>query len=242
MTEHLGLARALARRFRGRGSEVEDLEQVAYLGLVKAARGHDPTRGALAPYATATILGELKRHFRDGGWMVRPPRAVQELQLEIRRLADEHVQRDGSPPSDADVAHELGRDLADIREARAAVGCYTPESIDARVGPDERPLAERLPADDDGTFERIDDLASLRPLRRLLRGADRALLHMRFVEDRTQQDIADELGISQMQVSRRLGRVIATLQLAAGTPGGTSRRSPAPPTSATTATPSTHAA
>lgn len=227
--EHLGLARTLARRFRGRGPEPEDLEQVAYLGLVKAVRGFDADRGSLAAYATATILGELKRHFRDGGWMVRPPRPVQELQLAIRHAVDEHIQRCGAPPGDAELARTVGQDIRDVREARAAVGCFAPQSIDESPGPDARPMSEDLPADDDGAFDRVEELASLTPLGSRLDDADRALLRMRFFEERTQQDIADVLGISQMQVSRRLSRVLASLRLAAGTPATAPRRGTAPP-------------
>ncbi|MGC5627558.1 sigma-70 family RNA polymerase sigma factor [Georgenia sp. Z1344] len=244
MLEHLGLARALARRFRGRGPEPEDLEQVAYLGLVKAVRGFDAGRGSLAAYATATILGELKRHFRDGGWMVRPPRPVQELQIEIRGVVDEHLQRHASPPSDAELARSLGHDVHAVREARAAVGCFAPQSIDAAPGPGTRPIGEDLPAADDGAFERVEELASLAPLRGRLTGSDRVLLRMRFVEEHTQQEIADVLGVSQMQVSRRLGRVLATLRLAAGTPAAASRRGTAAPspTGTTATTPRTRAA
>lgn len=212
VTAHLGLARSLARRFRGRGPETEDLEQVACLGLVKAVRSFDAGRGSLPAYATATILGELKRYFRDGGWMVRPPRHVQELQGQVRHAVEEHLQRYGSPPSDSELAERLNEDLADVREARGAVGCYAPRSIDVGIGADARPLREELPAEDDGAFERVDELASLASLRRTLSDADRALLRMRFFEERTQQHIADELGISQMQVSRRLTKLLTHLR------------------------------
>lgn len=211
VTEHLSMARSLANRFAGRGPERDDLYQVAYLGLVKAARRYDPDKGSFASFAAPTVLGELKRHFRDRGWMVRPPRWVQELQVEIRRITEDRLQAHSDPPSDEELARLLDTDVGRIREARGARGCFAPRSIDTAPSEAARPLAESL-AVEDRSFELAEDLASLGPACRRLDEADRRLLCLRFVEDRTQQDIADELGISQMQVSRRLRQIFDRLR------------------------------
>lgn len=205
------MARAIAHRFTGRGPERDDLLQVAYLGLVKAAQRYDPSQGGFSSFAAPTVRGELKRHFRDRGWMVRPPRWIQELQVEIRTVTDTHVQEFGDPPSDQLVADTLATPIARIREARGARGCYTPRSFDAPAQDSGRSIGETITVTEDG-YELVDDLASLSPACHELDSADRELLRMRFFEERTQQDIADELGISQMQVSRRLSRLLAHLR------------------------------
>lgn len=210
---HLGLARALASRFASRGPERDDLYQVAYLGLVKAVRRFDVSKGVpFVAFATPTILGELKRHFRDKGWMVRPPRWVQELQAQIRQTVDDLMQSRTVPPSDAELAELLDTKVARIREARGARGCYAPRSIDAPSGTTGISMGETLSVDSDA-YALIDDLVSLGPACQELSEEDRRLLGLRFVEDRTQQAIAQELGISQMQVSRRLQRILDQLRM-----------------------------
>lgn len=209
VSRHLGLARGLAHRFAGRGPEQDDLEQVAYLGLVKAVRRYEPGKGAFTAYATPTILGELKRYFRDRGWMVRPPRWIQELQAEIR--VETVARPDSRDVSDLDLARRLKTDRSRVREARAASGCYSPRSIDAPSPGSTRPMAETLTVDGD-EFKLVEELASLAPACRMLSEEDRELLRLRFFEDLTQQEIADRVGISQMQVSRRLKRVLDTLR------------------------------
>lgn len=200
--EHLSLASALARRFGGRGVDADDLEQVARLALVKAARRYDPEHGPFPPFATATIQGELKRHFRDRAWMVRPPRRVQEVQALI---AGEQLPELTTANLDATAAR-LGVTPEELRDAAAARGCFRPDSMDD-VSHGRRELVHE---DDDLEF--IDEwLTVARPLRELERES-RELLHWRFVEGLTQQAIADRLGISQMQVSRRLAKVLASLR------------------------------
>lgn len=211
ITDHLGLARALAARFAGRGPEQDDLIQVAYLGLVQAAQRYDPERGTFASFATPTIVGEVKRHFRDRGWMVRPPRWIQELQIQAREVVDDHLQSESAPPDDATIADELHTTTGRVREARNARGCFDAKSFDTPVRATGRPLSETL-ASDDVDFHRVDDLITLRPAYRDLSASDRDLLKKRFVDDRTQADIADSLGISQMQVSRRLKGLMVTLR------------------------------
>lgn len=200
--EHLSLATALARRFGNRGVDPEDLEQVARLALVKAAKRYDPDHGPFPPFATATIQGELKRHFRDRAWMVRPPRRVQEVQALI---AGEQLP-EITTANLAEVAARLGVSADDLRDAAAARGCFHPDSMDD-VSHGRRELVHE---DDDLEF--VDDwLTVARPLRELERES-RELLHWRFVDEMTQQAIADRLGISQMQVSRRLSKVLTSLR------------------------------
>ncbi len=204
--DHLALASRLARTYRGRGVEADDLEQVARLALVKAADGYDAERGSFAPFAAATIRGELKRHFRDKAWGVRPPRRLQELQARI------HAEHSGEITAGnvERIAGELGADVHDVREAAAARGCYSPASIDAaqEAGHDMGRTDER--------FDRVDEWVTFTGLCKDLTDDERQLLVWRFVDERTQQEIADLVGISQMQVSRRLKQLLDRLRAAAG--------------------------
>lgn len=204
--DHLSLATRLARRFRGRGVDLDDLEQVARLGLVKAAAGFDADRGAFAAFATATISGELKKHFRDRAWVVRPPRRLQDLQA---RISAEQA-TDVSSGDVASLASRLGVDEHEVTEAAAARGCFTPDSLDSAldVGQERGALDERL--------ELVDEWVTFCHLCEDLGHDDRELLQWRFVDDLTQQQIADRLGISQMQVSRRLSSLLQRLRDAAG--------------------------
>lgn len=211
--DHLALARAMAGRYAGRGVDRDDLTQVAYLGLVKAARRYDPERGGFAAFAAPTVTGELKRHFRDAGWMVRPPRWIQELQVEIRELIDQSLQESGAMLDDRGIAARLKIEVGRVREARGARGCFAPHSLDAPTLGVERPPHESL-ADLEDAFECLADRASLGAACRRLCAEDQLLLRLRFVDERSQQSIADELGFSQMQVSRRLKRILAELRSA----------------------------
>lgn len=200
--EHLTLASALARRLMGRGVDADDLEQVARLALVKAAHRHEPAKGPFPPFATATINGELKRYFRDGAWMVRPPRRVQEIQA---RFMSEQLPDVTSANLD-DLADRLGVQTQDLKEAASARGCFHPDSLDVGT------RASHAFSSEDQNLEFVLDWAMVvQPLRDLDRAA-RQLLTWRFVDELTQQAIADRLGISQMQVSRRLSRVLASLR------------------------------
>lgn len=204
--DHLPLAARLARSYRGRGVDADDLEQVARLALVKAAAGFDEDRGAFAAFATATIRGELKRHFRDRAWGVRPPRRVQELQA---RLGAEHDGTDITTAQITDLSQRLGVSADDLTEAAAARGCYSPDSIDAALD------AGHEMGGIDARLELVEDWVTFARICRDLPHQDRQLLQWRFVDDLTQQDIADRLGISQMQVSRRIAALLARLRSAA---------------------------
>jgi len=199
--EHLGLATALARRFSGRGVDMDDLEQVARLALVKAARRYDPSQGPFPPFATATIQGELKRHFRDRAWMVRPPRRLQEIQAMI--VAEQLPEVTAANATE--LAERLGVEPQELKDAAAARGCFHTDPMD-----DLRTRREFAQTDDN--LDMVVEWTTVSgPLRELDRPA-RQLLHWRFVDGLTQQVIADRLGISQMQVSRRISKVLDTLR------------------------------
>jgi RNA polymerase sigma-B factor len=206
------LARRLAARYRGDWEPVEDLEQVASLGLVKALDRFDPSRGvAFASYAVPTILGELKRHFRDRGWSVRFPRDLQERIGRVDRGIAELSARLGRTPSVNEVAAKLEIDPEEVLEAmeagqaRHAISLDVPSQTDDGEGD---PLKERLGRSDPG-FDTVEYGAAIEKVLDSLAKRDRVVLHLRFVEDMTQTEIAQRVGISQMHVSRVLR---ATLQ------------------------------
>jgi RNA polymerase sigma-B factor len=191
--------------------ELEELEQVANLALVKAAHGFDAGRGAFAPYAAATIRGDIKKFFRDHAWSVRPPRRIQELQAAITAATDAT-----SNPQDVDaLADDLDVEPEDVAEALSARGCFQSESTDRLVGDSGLTIGDTLPCTDTD-LELVDEWVTFCRLCGELSPDERALLRMRFVEDLTQQQIADRLGISQMQVSRRLRAVLEGMRKSAG--------------------------
>ncbi|WP_165570538.1 sigma-70 family RNA polymerase sigma factor [Aeromicrobium sp. IC_218] len=201
---HLRLAAALARRYRGRGVDEEDLFQVASLALVTAARRYDETRGDFASFATATVLGELKKHFRDLGWTVRPPRRIQTLQATIA-ATDARAWDDAGTGRATELAARLGQPVADVLEALQARGCFHPDSLDASEG-------EPVLGSVDDRFDRVDEWVSVTHLCRELDDDDRTLLRMRFFEDLNQREIARQLGHNPMWVSRRLAALLDRLR------------------------------
>ncbi|MDP3894210.1 sigma-70 family RNA polymerase sigma factor [Nocardioides sp.] len=209
------VARSIASRYRGRGIADEDLEQVAYTALVRAAQKFDAGQEKdFLSYAVPSIRGELRRHFRDHGWTVRPPRRVQELQTQV--LAERAIS-DGSPnsvPSNAEIAERLEVPEEDVAEALRAEGCFTPTSLDRPLGEGSpEMLGDVLPdVTGDQDLEAAEARVALRPVVRKLRSRDRRILQLRFFEDRTQQEIADEIGVTQMQVSRLLSRILRDLR------------------------------
>ena len=211
--DYLDLAEALAARFEARGRERADLNQVAYLGLVKAARGFDQAKGDSFPaYAAPTITGELKRYLRDRSWMVRPPRHVQDLRSLLFRAEPELAQALGRNPTVSELACHLGVDEAEVREAISASNSLHPDSLDAGdPHSDAPPIAEVL-ACPDVPFDRLEDLACLREAMLELDADDRELLYRRYFCEETQVQLGERLGMSQMQVSRRLARVLVALQ------------------------------
>ncbi|WP_240720981.1 sigma-70 family RNA polymerase sigma factor [Pseudarthrobacter sp. NamE2] len=210
---YLDLAEALAGRFEARGRERADLNQVAYLGLVKAARGFDQTKGESFPaYAAPTITGELKRYLRDRTWVVRPPRHIQDLRTRLFRAEPELTQALGRNPSVEELAGELGTDPAEVQEAISASSSMHPDSLDAVNPHSDAPSIGEVLACPETPLERLEDLACLREAMQDLDEADRELLYRRYFCEETQVQLGQRLGMSQMQVSRRLARVLVELQ------------------------------
>ena len=208
---YLSLATHLAGRYAGRGADREDLVQVASFALVKAIRGFDHEKGEFVPFATVTILGEIKKFFRDQCWGVRPPRRIQQLQADIAAATERRLQSEARTPDDSDLAVELDADVSDIREAQAARSCFSPSSLDQPTRVGGRPLGETLTTEE-SAYDFIEEWVSVAPLCQQLDEAERELLRLRFVEDKTQQEIAAIIGVSQMQVSRRLSKLLETLR------------------------------
>lgn len=214
--DHLGTARSLAWRYRDKGENFEDLVQVAYLGLVKAARGYRPGEGhSFAAYAVPTVTGELRRHFRDKGWDVRPPRRLQELRVRIRDAEERLGQNLGRMTTAAELAKELQVSVEDIEQTRSASAGYSAVSLDAPVGGDTTGmvLGDLLPADDpDDGPETVLDAMAVQPLLAALPPRDQLILAMRYFRGCTQQQIADEIGVTQMQVSRLIRQALDCLR------------------------------
>ena len=211
VAQHLGIAVHLARRFTGRGEPFDDLVQVASLALVGAVDRFDPDRGVeFSTFATRTILGELKRHFRDKGWFVRAPRRVQELYLNVKDAASSLDQELGRSPTIPEIAARVGAGEDDVIEALEAGRGYRAGSLDA-VGPDGDTLADRVGRPDPG-FSEAEDRTLLAPALARLPRRERAIVEWRFVDGLTQLEIAERLGISQMHVSRLLAKVLAQLR------------------------------
>jgi RNA polymerase sigma-B factor len=215
--EHsLPLAERLARRFHGMGEPPADLRQVAALGLMKAIDGFDPEYGTdFGGYATPTIVGELKRYFRDKGWGVHVPRRLQELRIEINRVRDTLGQQLGRSPTPADVAARLGVDEDQVLEALVASSAYRPVSLFAPLGGDEEAgtLADLL-GEPDRAIDGVEFRQAIKPLIERLPVRERRILSMRFYGNQTQAQIAADLGISQMHVSRLLSRTLAGMRTA----------------------------
>ena len=207
-----GVARSMAGRYRNRGIDLEDLEQVALLGLTKAAHRFDPRAGHdFLSYAVPTIRGELRRHFRDAGWMVRPPRRVQDLQSRISRAQEDLESTLGRSPRPSEVATHLGVEIDEVVEALTADGCFTPTSLDGPVGDGSSSLGDLLGFEDRSVVA-AEARIVLEPLVATLPSRDQRILRMRFVDEATQQEIAEAVGLTQAQVSRVLTRILASLR------------------------------
>ena len=209
------VAREVAGRYRGRGLSADDLEQVAYVGLCKAVRNYDAGKATdFLSYAVPTIRGELQQWFRDAGWVVRPPRSVQELQARVTAAQDEFAHTLGRPASPDEIAASLEVALAAVQDALAANGCFIPTSLDRPFdnGSDEdRHLADRL-GDADPGYARAEARVALKPLMSGLTRRERRMLEMRFFHGATQAEIGAEIGVTQMQVSRLLSALLARLR------------------------------
>ena len=209
---YLDLCSTMAGRYEGRGIEHDDLVQVARLALVKAIRRYEPGHApSFAAYAVPTISGELKRWFRDRGWVVRPPRRLQELRADVQSVRERLEQELGATPSDADLAEATGASVNDIREAASAATGFRPLSLDCGPSDDDRPGLSAFLACPDGEMEMADDRVCLAEALVELDDDERELLLLRYVDGLTQREIGEARGVSQMQVSRTLRRITVRL-------------------------------
>ncbi len=213
----LPLAHRLAGRYRNSGEPMDDLKQVATLGLINSVDRYDPDAGPFVRYAVPNILGELKRHFRDKGWTMRVPRSLQERTLLVSRTVDRLYTRLGRSPSPRDVAKEAGLELEEVLEAMDVSSAYSPAPLDAPMAggeEGERTIADTL-GEEDHRFELVELGNSVAPAFRALPEREQEILKLRFVDDLTQAEIADRVGISQMHVSRLIRRSLTRLSAAA---------------------------
>lgn len=214
VTMNLPLVEHLARRFRDRGENHEDLVQVGTVGLIKAVDRFDSSRGVqFSTYATPTIVGEIKRHFRDRGWAIRVPRRLQELRISLSRATSELSQQTGRSPTVAELAEHLGITQEEVLEGMQSAQAYATSSLDAGTsdGDDSISLGATIGSEDQ-SFEDVENRESLKPLLATLPVRERQILFLRFFDNKTQSEIAEELGISQMHVSRLLARTLAQLR------------------------------
>ncbi|CAM5517262.1 RNA polymerase sigma factor SigF [Streptomyces pilosus] len=211
---NLALVKFAASRFRTRSEPMEDIIQVGTIGLIKAIDRFELARGVEFPtFAMPTIIGEIKRFFRDTSWSVRVPRRLQELRLDLAKAGDELAQQLDRSPTVAELAERLGITEDEVLEGMAASNAYTASSLDAQPEEDdaEGALADRIGYEDHG-LEGIEYVESLKPLIAELPSRDRKILSLRFVAGMTQSEIGEELGISQMHVSRLLSRTLVKLR------------------------------
>ena len=213
--QHLPLVEHLARRFRNRGEPYDDLVQVATIGLIKSVDRFDLERGVeFSTYATPTIVGEIKRHFRDKGWAVRVPRRLQELRLSLASATSELSQKQGRAPTVAELAAHMKISDEEVLEGLESANAYSTLSLDAGdsgSGDEPMPVSETLGVEDEG-LEGVEYRESLKPMLEQLPPREKKILMLRFFKNMTQSEIAAEVGISQMHVSRLLARTLAQLR------------------------------
>jgi len=219
---HLPLVEHLARRFRNRGEPYDDLVQVGTIGLIKAVDRFDAGRGVeFSTYATPTILGEIKRYFRDKGWAIRVPRRLQELRIALTSATAELTQALGRAPTVPELAARLGVSKDEVLEGLESANAYATLSLDAPESHDESALS-MLDAigQDDENLRTVENRESIKPLLERLTARERRILALRFFRGMTQSQIASEIGVSQMHVSRLLNRTLEQLResLAEDTP------------------------
>jgi RNA polymerase sigma-B factor len=213
VARHLDLCDRRAARYAGRGIPYEDLVQVARVGLLVSIRRYRPAEGSsFIRFALPTISGEIKRYFRDHGWTVRPPRRVQEMSPRVRAVREQWEHEHGTTPRPADLAEELDVPVRELAECLAAQQNFHVLSLDLTYDGDDRPsLGEQLPARH-RELDSVPDRLALREALADLSGADRELVRLRFVEGLTQKEIGEQLGVSQMQVSRLVQSLLRRLR------------------------------
>jgi RNA polymerase sigma-B factor len=209
----MAFAQRIAAQYFGRGVPADDLEQVAYMALVKAIRRFDPSRGdRFASFAIVTIRGDLRRYFRDSGWMVRPPRSVQELQARLWSARDDLTETLHRPPTLDELSDATDVDVRRVGEALSVHSCFSATPLDGTGPGDESlPLADRVGTDDEG-YERVETAVVLRDALATLSARDRYIVRLRFFDGLSQKEIGDRIGVTQMQVSRLLTRILRDLR------------------------------
>ncbi|NKQ57171.1 SigB/SigF/SigG family RNA polymerase sigma factor [Amycolatopsis sp. K13G38] len=214
VTEYLSVAEHIARRFSGRGESYDDLVQVARVGLINAVDRFEPDRGSdFLSFAVPTIMGEVRRHFRDASWSVRVPRRLKELHLQIGQVSGELGQRLGRAPTPTEIARELDLTVDEVSEGLQAGNAYYAISVDkpASEESESASLADTLGEEDVG-LESVENHEALQPLLRELPARERTILMLRFFGNMTQTQIAERVGISQMHVSRLLAQTLQHLR------------------------------
>jgi RNA polymerase sigma-B factor len=214
----LPLARQLARRYQRTNEPLDDLMQVASVGLVKAVDRFDPERGtAFSTFAVPTILGELKRYFRDAGWAAHVPRGMQERAMRLEQAVEAVNRRVGRSPSTKELAAELGQTEEEVLETLEAQSAYDAVSLEQQRSDDSQggdTYADTL-ATDEESYELVEYQATIAPALKALSPRDRMILHLRFSQDMTQSEIATRIGVSQMHVSRLIRQALARLRVVA---------------------------
>ncbi len=209
---NIPVATSIAMRYRKRGASLEDLVQAANLGLVKAVNGFDPGRGDFLAYAVPTISGEVKRYFRDQGWDIRPPRRVQELRPRVDAAAADLAQILGRSPRVSEIAEHLKVGEEDVIECISSGDSYNLSSLDTPINEAEQLTLGDTLGEVDPELAKVDDLVTLKGLLDDLPERDRRIIALRFFRGWTQQQIAGDIGVTQMQVSRLLTKVLARLR------------------------------
>ncbi|MEJ7817523.1 MAG: SigB/SigF/SigG family RNA polymerase sigma factor [Thermoleophilaceae bacterium] len=213
VARHLPLVRSLARRYAGRGEALEDIEQVGAIGLLKAIDRFELGREvSLATYATPTVVGEIKRHFRDKGWAIRVPRALQELNARMSATIDRLTSRLGRSPTVAEIALELKTTPEEVLEALEVGTAYTTLSLSGGPGGEEEADPLESLGEEDEEFARSEDRAALAPAMSRLPAREREILRMRFEEGLPQTQIAERVGLSQMHVSRLIRKALVAMR------------------------------
>jgi RNA polymerase sigma-B factor len=212
---HMPLARSLARRYSGKGLDREDLEQVAFLALLKAIQRFDLSKPTeFGAYATPTSTGELRRHFRDHGWLVRPPRELQERRQLVTDARSRLEQQLGHDPAADEIADELDDTTEAVREAQGAASNLRPASLDATTADGTRPVLDLFDSNARGSSDpALDEGIVVRTALERLPARDQRIVELRFTNDLTQAEIAQSMGLSAMQVSRLLRRTLDTLRV-----------------------------
>jgi RNA polymerase sigma-B factor len=208
---HLDAAESVARHYGGRGQDHQDLVQVARLGLVEASVRYDPSLGSFLGFALPTMMGVIRRHFRDRAWSVKPPRCIQENAAVVARAREDLTHELLRWPTVSELSEYLSLTEVEVRAARQVDGCFQASSLDVPVGQRAESLGESL-SQVETRYDLVETSLTLQPAYRQLSERDRRLVYLRFYSELSQREIADEFGVSQMQISRWLVRVLRSLR------------------------------